>query len=65
MLDFTLIIKIAAIGIVTMILNQLLEGNGKKQYAILIDMISVAMILLIVARQISELFNAIQTIFRF
>ena len=64
-MDIGLIFKIAAIGILVSILNQILKHSGREEMAMLTSITALVIVLLMVARQIGNLFNAIKTIFQF
>ena len=58
-MDVDLIFKIAAIGILVAVLNQLLVRSGREEQAGLV------VVLMMMVRQISELFELIRTLFWF
>ncbi len=58
-----LIFKIAAIGIVTAVLHQLLRSSQKEEMAIMTSIGGIIVILFIIVHEISDLFGTIQTLF--
>jgi stage III sporulation protein AC len=64
-MDIDLIFKIAAIGIITSILNQVLTRSGRDEQATMTTLAALVVVLMMVAREISELFNLVKDLFRF
>lgn len=62
-LNFDLIFKIAAIGIVISILNVVLKQAGKEEQSQMLTLAGVVIVLMLVIQLISELFINIRTIF--
>ena len=62
-MDFELIFKIAAIGILVAVLNQLLIRSGREEQAILTTLAGLIVVLTMVIREISELFSTIKSVF--
>ena len=60
-----LIFKIAAIGILVAVLNQLLVRSGREEQAMMTTLAGLVVVLMMMVRQISELFELIKTLFRF
>ncbi len=58
-----LIFKVAAIGILVAVLNQLLIRSGREEQAMLTTLAGLIVVLLVVVRQISELFETIKSLF--
>lgn len=63
-MDVDLIFQIAAIGILVSVLNQLLIRSGREEQAMLTTLAGLIVVLLMVIKEISNLFNTIKTIFR-
>lgn len=55
--------KIAAIGIIVAVLNQLLIRSGREDQAMMTTLAGLVVVLAIVCQQISELFVAIKALF--
>jgi stage III sporulation protein AC len=64
-LNFELIFKIAAIGIVISILNLVLKQAGKEEQGQMLTLVGVVIALLLVIPLLAELFLNIRTIFNF
>lgn len=64
-MDIDLIFKIAAIGIIVAILNQVLSRSGREEQATMITLTGLVVVLMIVAQKISELFDLVKTLFEF
>jgi len=58
-----LIFKIAAIGIVVSVLNQVLVRAGREEQAMLTTLAGLIVVLLIIVKEISFLFDTIKNIF--
>ena len=57
------IFKIAAIGIVVAVLNQLLQRSGREEQAMLVTLAGVVIVLLMVVNLISDFFGVIRELF--
>ena len=64
-MDVDLIFKIAAIGILVAVLNQLLVRSGREEQAMMTTLAGLVVVLMMMAREISDLFNLIKTLFNF
>ena len=64
-MDVELIFKIAAIGILVAVLNMLLSRSGRDDQALLVSIAGLVVVLMIVVREIHELFELIQELFGF
>ena len=64
-MDIDLIFKIAAIGIIVSILNQVLSRRGREEQATLTTLAGVIVVLMMVAREIADLFDLVKTLFQF
>ena len=62
-MEIDLIFKIAAIGIIVSILNQVLSRSGREEQATMTTLAGLVVVLMIVARKISELFDLMKTLF--
>lgn len=65
MLDVSILFKIAAVGIVTIILDKVLKSGGKDDYAVMSNLAGIIIILMLVISLLSKLFNSVQTLFYF
>ena len=62
-MDIDLIFKIAAIGIVVSVLNQVLIRSGREEQAMMTTLAGLIVVLLMMLNEISYLFQTIKTIF--
>jgi stage III sporulation protein AC len=58
-----LIFKIAAIGIIVAVLNQLLIRSGREDQAMMTTIAGLIVVLMMIIQQISILFKSIKSIF--
>ena len=58
-----LIFKVAAIGILVAVLNQLLVRSGREDQAMMTTLAGLIVVLFMVIDQISNLFDTIKTVF--
>ena len=59
-MDIDLIFKIAAIGIIVSLLNQVLVKSDKTEYATFTTLVGVIAVLLMIIPQIKELFDTVK-----
>lgn len=57
------IFKIAAIGIVVAVLNQLLQRSGREEQAMMTTIAGLIVVLMVIVTEISNLFDTIKSIF--
>lgn len=62
-MDIDLIFKIAAIGIIVAVLNQLLILSGREDQAMMTTLAGLVVVLSILVKQISVLFVTIKSLF--
>ena len=62
-MDIDLISKIAAIGIIVAVLNQLLIRSGREDQAMMTTLAGLVVVLSILVKQISVLFVTIKSLF--
>ena len=62
-MDIDLIFKIAAIGIIVSILNQVLSRSGREEQATMTTLTGVIVVLMMVAQKIADLFNLVKSLF--
>lgn len=58
-----LIFKIAAVGILVSVLNQILKHSGREDQAFLVSLAGLLVVLFWIVPYIAELFDTIQTLF--
>ena len=64
-MDIDLIFRIAAIGIVVSVLNQLLVRSGREEQALMTTLAGLVVVMMMLVREISDLFQLIKTLFGF
>ena len=62
-MDVDLIFKIAAIGIIVAVLNQLLVRSGREDQAMLTTLAGLVVVLFMMVGQIANLFTTIKSVF--
>ena len=62
-MDVDLIFKIAAVGILVAVLNQLLVHSGREEQAMMTTLAGLVVVMMILVREISGLFQLIKTLF--
>lgn len=60
-----MIFKIAAIGIIVSILNQVLSRSGRDEQATMTTLAGLIVVLMMLAQKIAELFNLVKQLFQF
>lgn len=64
-MDIDLIFKIAAVGIIVSILNQVLVRSRREEQATMTSLAALVVVLMIVVQRIAELFDMVKTLFEF
>ena len=64
-MEIDLIFKIAAVGIIVSILNQVLVRSGREEQATMTSLAGLVVVLMIVVQRIAVLFDLVKTLFRF
>lgn len=62
-MDVDLIFKIAAIGILVSVLNQVLKGSGRDEQATMTTLTGLVVVLMMVVQQIYNLFDLVKNLF--
>lgn len=62
-MDVNLIFKIAAIGILVSVLNQVLTRSGREEQATMVTLAGLVVVLMMIVQQISTLFELVKTLF--
>ena len=62
-MEIDLIFKIAAIGIIVAVLNQLLIRSGREEQAMMTTLAGLVVVMMILVQEISGLFQLIKTLF--
>jgi stage III sporulation protein AC len=64
-MNIDLIFKIAAIGILVSVLNQVLIRSCREEQAMLTTLAGLVVVLMMVIKEIVNLFDAVKTMFQF
>jgi len=62
-MDVDLIFKIAAVGILVAVLNQLLVRSGREEQAMMTTLAGLVVVMMMLVRQISNLFQLVKSLF--
>ena len=62
-MDVDLIFRIAAVGILVSVLNQVLARSGREEQATMVTLAGLVVVLMMVVRQISDLFELVKNLF--
>ena len=62
-MDVDLIFKIAAIGILVAVLNLVLARSGREEQAMMTTLAGLVVVLMMLVRQISDLFQLVKSLF--
>lgn len=62
-MDIDLLLKIAGIGILIAVLNQVLSKAGREDQAMMITLAGVVIVLTVMVKEISNLFETVRTVF--
>ena len=62
-MDVDLIFKIAAIGILVAVLNQLLGRSGREEQAMMTTLAGLVVVLMMVVQEIASLFDLVKDLF--
>ena len=64
-MDIDLVFKIAAIGIIVSILNQVLSRSGREEQATMTTIAGLVVVLMMIAQKIADLFDLVKALFQF
>ena len=64
-MDIDLIFKIAAVGIIVSILNQVLVRSGREEQATMTTLAGLVVVLMMLAQKIADLFALVKRLFDF
>lgn len=62
-MNVDVIFKVAAIGIIVTVLNQLLVRSGREEQAMLTTLAGLVVVLLMVVNMIGDLFTTVKSVF--
>ncbi|MCI8386208.1 MAG: stage III sporulation protein AC [Acutalibacter sp.] len=63
-MDVDLIFRIAAIGIIVAVLNQLLIRSGREEQALMTTLAGLIVVLMMIVQEIDALFQTIKSVFQ-
>ena len=64
-MEIDLIFKIAAVGIIVSILNQVLARSGREEQGTMTTLAGLIVVLMLVAQKIADLFDLVKRLFDF
>ena len=64
-MEIDLIFKIAAVGIIVSILNQVLVRSGREEQATMTTLAGLVVVLMIVVQRIAAMFDLVKSLFNF
>ena len=64
-MEIDLIFKIAAMGIIVSILNQVLTRSGREEQATMTSLAGLVVVLMMLTQKIAELFDLVKSLFQF
>lgn len=64
-MEIDLIFKIAAVGIIVSILNQVLSRSGREEQATMTSLAGLVVVLMMLTQKIADLFDLVKTLFEF
>ena len=62
-MEIDLVFKIAAIGIIVAVLNQLLVRSGREEQAMMTTLAGLVVVMMMLIQQISNLFDLVKSLF--
>ena len=62
-MEVDLIFKIAAIGIIVAVLNQVLMRSGREEQAMMVTLAGIVGVLMMLVEQIADLFETVKSVF--
>lgn len=62
-MDVDLIFKVAAIGIIVTVLNQVLVRSGREEQAMLTTLTGLVVVLIMVVNMVADLFSSVKSVF--
>ena len=62
-MEIDMIFKIAAIGIIVAVLNQVLIRSGREEQAMMVTLAGIIVVLMMLIEEISTLFETVKSVF--
>ncbi|MCI9409889.1 MAG: stage III sporulation protein AC [Oscillospiraceae bacterium] len=64
-MELDLIFKIAGVGIIVTVLNLLLKKSDRDEYALMVTIAGLIVVLAMIINEIAELFDTVKSVFGF
>lgn len=64
-MDFSVVIKIASVGIIVAVLNSILSRAGRDDYALITILAGIVVVLMMLVPQLSSLLDTVESIMNF
>lgn len=62
-MDISMVLKIAGTGFLVAVINQILSKSGKDEYAMFVTVSGIVVVMLVLVREVSRLFETIRSLF--
>ncbi|MEE1356325.1 MAG: stage III sporulation protein AC [Clostridia bacterium] len=62
-MDISMVLKIAGTGFLVAVINQILSKSGKDEYAMFVTVSGIVVVMLVLVREVSGLFETIRSLF--
>lgn len=62
-MEVDMIFKIAAIGIIVAVLNQVLIRSGREEQAMMVTLAGIVVVLMMLVEEIAQLFETVKSVF--
>ncbi len=62
-MDLSIIFKIAAVGLITAVINQVLKRADKDEIATIVTLAGLVIVLIMIINMIGQLFDTLKTVF--
>ena len=62
-MDLSIIFKIAAVGLITAVINQVLKRADKDEIATIVPLAGLVIVLIMIINMIGQLFDTLKTVF--
>lgn len=62
-MDVDIIFRIAAIGIIVAVVNQILSKSGREEYTMAVTLAGLVIVLMMIIPDINELFGYVKSVF--
>ena len=62
-MDISIIFKIAAVGLITAVINQVLKKSDKDEIATLVTLAGLVIVLIMIVNMLGQLFDTLKSVF--